>query len=202
MQHDQAKKSWVDPENMNYTSISTASVTCGSVSYLSIPISETISPELRVVSIFRIAVAALSCSFVILLNNHFVVLNAERSHATKHSFAHESIVTEVRITVASGLAWAVAIIPLVEDFWPGNIQNVTKLVALFMQFICLMLVVYLNVSIYREVRRKEKQIIANCVSVEVKEKLLKNIRKLFTVQLLYCSVFYSAISRTKLVLSL
>jgi len=116
LQHDQAKKSWVDPENMNYTSISTASVTCGSVSYLSIPISETISPELRVVSIFRIAVAALSCPFVILLNNHFVVLNTERCHATKHSFAHESIVTEVRITVASGLAWAVAIIPLMEDF--------------------------------------------------------------------------------------
>jgi len=127
LQHDQAKKSWVDPENMNYTSISTASVSCGSVSYLSIPISETISAELRVVSIFRIAVDAISCPFVTLLNNHFVVLNAERCHATKHSFAYDSIVTEVRIIVASGLAWAVAIIPLMEDFWPGNIQNVTKI---------------------------------------------------------------------------
>ena len=37
-----------------------------------------------------------------------------------------------------------------------------------------MLVVYFNVSVYSEVRRNEKQIIANQVSLEEKRKLLKN----------------------------
>ena len=43
-----------------------------------------------------------------------------------------------------------------------------------MQFICLALVFYFNFSVYKEVRRNEKQIFANQVSLEAKEKLLKN----------------------------
>jgi len=109
-----------------------------------------------------------------LQNNHFAVLSAERYLATKHSFAYENLVTEVRIIVTSGLVWAVAIILPMENFWPGNIQNVTKLVTLFMQFIFLALVGYFNVSIHREVYHNENQIIANQVSFEVKGKLHKN----------------------------
>ena len=53
---------------MNYTSINNTSVSCGSVPYLSLPIAEKLSPELRAVLIFRIVANALSCPFVILLN--------------------------------------------------------------------------------------------------------------------------------------
>ena len=54
---------------MNYTTTKTTSVSCGSVPYLRIPVTvETLSPELRFVFIFRIAVNAVSCPFVILLN--------------------------------------------------------------------------------------------------------------------------------------
>ena len=41
---------------------------CGSVPYLSLPIAEKLSPELRAVLIFRIVANALSCPFVTLLN--------------------------------------------------------------------------------------------------------------------------------------
>ena len=241
---------------MNYTTVNTTSVSCGSVPYLPLPIVQRLSPELRAIFIFRITVNALSCPFVILLNilvivavktnrrlrtksnvslaclattdlvvglvvqplqiirhsfilkgetgiicgwvhkitvafilrcvmaslNHFVLLSAERYLAIKHSFAYENLVTEVRIIVASGLMWAAAIIPPMEDFWPSNIRNVAKLAVLFMQFIFLALVVCFNVSVYREVRRNEKQIIANQVSSEVKEKLLKK-KKAF-----YCTI--------------
>ena len=51
-----------------------------------------------------------------------------------------------------------------------------------MQFLSLVLVVYFNISVYREVRRNEKQIIANQVSLEEKKKLVKN-KKAF-----YCTV--------------
>ena len=74
------------------------------------------------------------------------------------------------------------ILPPVEDFWPANIGNTTKFVVLVMQFIFLSLLVYFNVSVYREVCRNEKLIIANQVSLEEKQKLLKN-KKAF-----YCSI--------------
>ena len=55
---------------------------------------------------------------------------------------------------------------------------------LLVQFVCLALVFYFDVSVYRDVRRNEKQIIANQVSLEMKEKFehrssLFNPRSLF-----------------------
>ena len=248
---------------MNYTTINTISVSCFSVPYLPLPIPERLSPELRAVFIFRIAVNAISCSFVILLNilvmvavktkrqlrtksnvslaclattdlavglvvqplqivhysfmlkgetailcsrvgkiatavtlrcvlaslNHFVVLSSERYFAIKHSFAYEDLVTEVRIIVASGLAWAAAIILPMEDFWSAKIRNVTKFAVLIMQFIFLALLIYFNVAVYREVRRSEKQIIANQVSLEEKEKLLKNKKAFYYTIIVLLTIF-------------
>jgi len=258
---------------MNHPANNTTSVSCSSVPHLPLPIAERLSPELRAVFIFKIAVNAVSCPFVILLNilvmmavktnrqlrsksnvslaclattdlivglvvqplqiarqsfilkgeidmcsgipkitvaittkciiaslNHLVVLSAERYLAIKHPFAYESLVTEVRIVIASGLAWAVAIILPMEDFWPSKIRNVTKTAVLVMQFIFLVLLFYFNISVYSEVRRNEKQIIANQVSLEAKEKLIKNkkafyltIILLLTIFLCYFSVIISAV---------
>ena len=125
---------------------------------------------------------AVTLRCVLVSLNHFIVMSAERYFAIKHSFAYEDLVTEVRIIVASGLVWALAIILPMEDFWSAKIRNVTKFTVLVTQFIFLALLIYLNVSVYREVRRNEKQIIANQVSLEVKEKLLKN-KKAF-----YCTI--------------
>ena len=240
----------------NDTTIDTRSVSCSSIPYFPLPIAERLSPELRDVFIIRIAVNALSCPFVVLLNilvmvavktnrqlctksnvslaclattdlvvglvvqplqivhysfmlkgetgmicsrqskitiaittsclvatlNHFVVLSGERYLAIKHSYAYENLVTKVRVIAVSGLVWAAAIIFSIEDFLSANIQYNLKFVITIMQFICLALVVYFNVSVYREVRRNEKQIFANQVSLEVKQKLLKN-KKAF-----YCTI--------------
>ena len=241
---------------MNYTTINTTSASCASRAYFPLPDAERLSPELRAVFIFRIAVNALSCPFVILLNvlvivavktnrqlrtksnvslaclastdllvglvvqplqivrysfmlkgetgiicstlakiratfttkctitslNLSVLLSAERYIAIKHSFVYENLVTEVRIIVATGLAWAVAIAIPIEDFWPPKIKYVGLLLVISMQLISIASVVYLNVSVYREVLRNEKQIIANQVSLEAKEKLVQN-KKAF-----YCTV--------------
>ena len=82
--------------------------------------------------------------------NHFLLLSAERYIAIKHSFAYENLVTEIRIVVASSLAWTVAVILPLEDFWPADIRKLAGLVALVMQFTFLALVVHFNVSIYTE----------------------------------------------------
>ena len=76
-----------------------------------------------------------------------------------------------------------------EDFWPANIRNVTKFAVLVTQFIVYGLVFYFNVSVYREVRRNEKQIIANQVSLEVKEKLLKNKKAFYCTIIVLLAVF-------------
>ena len=121
--------------------------------------------------------------------NLFVLLSAERYIAIKHPFAHEVHVTEVRIIVATALAWAVAIAIPAEDFWPPNIQYAGMLVAVVIQLISITVVIYLNVSVYKEVRRSEKQIIANQVSLEVKEKLLKNKKAFYCTIIVLLSIF-------------
>ena len=138
-------------------------------------------------------IMAISIRCVIASLNHFVLLSGERYLAIKHSFAYGNLVTEVRIIIASGLAWAAAIFLPLEDFWPTNIQFVAKLVVLVMPVLLFPSIVYCNASVYKEVRRNEKQIIANQVSLEVKKKLLKNkkafyctIIVLLTIFLCYC----------------
>ena len=256
-EHEQQKTfELIQTLNMSYTTINTTSISCGSSPYFPLPIAERLSRGLRAVIIFRIAVNALSCPFVILLNilvivavktksqlrsksnvslaclsttdlvvglvvqpleivhygfmlkgddviicstlakirtafttrcvmasfNHLLLLSAERYIAIKHSFEYENVVTEVRIIVASGVSWAAAILFPMEEFWPPMKQYIAKLAVFVMQFISIALLVYFNVFVYREVRRSEKQIIANQVSLEVKQKLLKN-KKAF-----YCTI--------------
>ena len=114
---------------------------------------------------------------------HLVLMGGERYLAIKHPFAYDNLVSEVRIIIASGLAWAAVFILPLEDFWPAKIQFVAKLVVHVMPFIFLPLIVYLNVSVYKEVRRNEKQIIANQVSLEVKQKLLKNKKAFYCIMI-------------------
>ena len=121
--------------------------------------------------------------------NHVTLLSTERYIAIKHSFAYENLVTEVRIIVASGLMWVAAIIPPIEDFWPANIRNVTKFAVIFVQLIFLAIVFYFNVSVYREVRRSERQIMANQVSLEAKEKLHKNKKAFYCTVIVVLAIF-------------
>ena len=124
---------------------------------------------------------AFTIKCVITSLNLFVLLSAERYIAIKHPFTYENLVTEVRIIAATGLTWAVVIAIPAEDFWPPNIQYVgILLVVISMQLISIALVVYLNVSVYREIRRRRSY---------------SRIRRLFTAQLLYCSQFPCVISR-------
>lgn len=248
---------------MNYTTSNATSLSCDKGLFFSIPILTRTFLDIRFVFIIRVAVDAITCPFVILLNilvmvavktkrqlrsksnlslaclattdlvvglvvqplqivhsslilkgetaiicsglakttvaitircviaslNHFVLLSGERYLAIKHSFAYENLVTEVRIIIASGLAWAAAIILPLEDFWPTNIQLVAKLVVRVIPLIFVSLAFYFNVSVCKEVRRNEKQIIANQVSLEVKKKLLKNKKAFYCMITVLLTIF-------------
>ena len=102
-----------------------------------------------------------------------VLVNAERYLAIKHPFSHEAQVTEVRIIMASALAWAAAIIIYYAGVPYAAIVLVSEALLIFLP-------VYCNVSVYKDIRRNEKQIAANQVSLEAKEKLLKKRKAFYT----------------------
>ena len=101
-------------------------------------------------------------------------MSAERYIAIKHPFAYESQVTEVRIIMASALAWTAAII-LISS---ADLSHTTILIV--SDTLLIILLIYSNVSVYKEVRRNRKQIAADQVSLEAKNKLLKNRKAFYT----------------------
>ena len=105
--------------------------------------------------------------------HHLILMSAERYVAIKHPFLYESLVTKVRIIMASALAWVAIIIVSSEDFLPTSILLVTET-------LLIILPIFFNVSVYKEVRRNKKQISANQVSLEAKGKLLKNRKAFYT----------------------
>ena len=105
--------------------------------------------------------------------HNLVLMSAERYLAIKHPFRHETQVTELRIIMASALAWAAAIIFCTVSLLPSEILLVSET-------LLIVLPVYFNVTVYKEVRRNEKQIAANQVSLEAKENLLKKKKAFYT----------------------
>jgi len=116
---------------------------------------------------------------------HFILMSAERYAAIRHPFTYEIKVTEVRIIMASALAWVAAIIPYSKNF-------LTVAILIIFQMLLAVVAVYFNVSVYKEVRRQEKQIAVNQVSLQAKKKLLKNKKAFYTtlIVLLVISLCY------------
>ncbi len=130
---------------------------------------------------------SVKCGFATLY--HLLLMSAERYLAIKHTFAHENKVTEVRIMIASGVAWAAAILIPTQDLWLKNRQLLTILAGSAILSIFFSAMIYFNVAIYKEVRRSEKQIAANQVSVEAKEKILKNKKAFYTTIIVLLVIF-------------
>ena len=91
-----------------------------------------------------------TATFICLLASfhHLALMSAERYVAIKHPFLYESLVTEVRIIMASALAWAAIIIVSSEEFLPTSILLVSET-------LLIILPIFLNVSVYKEVRRNK-----------------------------------------------
>ena len=105
--------------------------------------------------------------------HHLVLMSAERYVAIKHPFVYDTKVTEVRIIMASALAWSAAIIISSENL-------LATAIVIAAGTLLITLPIYFNVSVYKEVRRNKKQIAANQVSLEAKEKLLKKRKAFYT----------------------
>ena len=115
---------------------------------------------------------------------HLLLMSGERYLAIKHPFAYENgLVTEARIIIASNTAWICAAIAY------GIRANIFREISVVIILAVISTVVYCHVVIYKEVRRNTQQIIANQVSLAVKEKLLKNKKAFNTTVVIVLTLF-------------
>ena len=115
---------------------------------------------------------------------HLMLMSGERYLAIKHSFAYQNgLVTEARIIIASSMAWICAAIVY------GIRVSIFREISVVIILAVISIVVYCHVVIYKEVRRNTQQIIANQVSLAVKEKLLNNKRAFNTTVVIVLTLF-------------
>ena len=98
---------------------------------------------------------------------HLAMVNVERYIAIKHSLRYAIIVTEARLIGFSALLWTIT---LLLTFLPGNnyVQYDIGLTSL-----CIASIYSCQVVLYYETRRHEKKIALQQVSVEAREKFLR-----------------------------
>lgn len=91
--------------------------------------------------------------------------------------------------VASGVAWVAAIVLPFDQIGKTNKPLAVTLKVAIILYILIPAIVYFNVVIYKEVRRNEKQIISNRVSLEAREKMLKNKKSFYTTLVIIITIF-------------
>ncbi|XP_078352121.1 histamine H2 receptor-like [Oculina patagonica] len=118
---------------------------------------------------------------------HLALISGERYLAMKHTYAYDTgLVTEARLLIGSALAWLfspVLHIPLFIDTTEFFIINNT--------FIGLSLAVisFFQITVYREIRRHEKELLSQQVTEEARQKFLKN-KKAFKLTAIIVSVLF------------
>ena len=98
---------------------------------------------------------------------HLAIVNVERYIAIKHSLRYEIIVTEARLIGVSALLWTIT---LLLTFLPGN--NYAQY-DIGLTSLCIASIYSCQVVLYYETRRHEKKIALQQVSVEAREKFLR-----------------------------
>ena len=122
---------------------------------------------------------------------HLILLSAERYVAVRHPFTYENQVTEVRIIIASGLAWVIALLLPMQDVFKTNTDFSSNFVVFIVGpvFLYFPAMIYFNCVVYKEVRRNEKQIAANQISLEAKKELLKSKKAFYTTTVVLLASF-------------
>ena len=122
---------------------------------------------------------------------HLVLISVERYLAIKHPFTYTTMVTKARILCSSGLAW----ITVVAANLPLLLTNNNTILTLtnILLFICMTTIVFCQITVYIETRRHEKEIAAQQVSQEARQKFLKEKKalKLTTTVLFILFLCYS-----------
>ena len=114
---------------------------------------------------------------------HLAMMNVERYIAIKHSLRYEIIVTEARLICVSALLWTIT---LLSKFFTSSsyIKFDIGLTSL-----CIATIFVCQVVLCFESRRHEKEIASQRVSVEAREKFLKEEKALkLTTTVIFCII--------------
>ena len=102
---------------------------------------------------------------------HLVLISGERYLAMKHTYAyHNGLVTEARLLIGSALVWLFALSLHIPLF----IAKTILLLATSHTFICLciVIIIFCQITVYREIRRHEKKLSTQQVTEEARQKFL------------------------------
>ena len=114
---------------------------------------------------------------------HSLVISGERYLAIKHTFIHATVVTKARLIISSAAAWIAAIIFFL---FASAYLNVAFFIA---YVIILSAIAWLQIFVYKEARRHEKQILSQQVSVEAKEKFKHEKKALKLTTIILVTIF-------------
>ena len=111
---------------------------------------------------------------------HIILVNAEKYIAIRRPLQYETMVTEARLIGLSALLWITVL--FIQLIMPAaNIDDQTNAqVDGSVAFLSIAIISFCQVMIYLETRRQKKKIAAQQVSLEAKEKFLKQ-KKAFKV---------------------
>jgi len=101
---------------------------------------------------------------------HLTLISSERYLAMKHPFAYNTVITEVRLLVASSLLWFLSVTLQILFF-----VDLTVFVRInnILIGLCIAFIVFCHVTVYRETRRHERQVAAQQVTQEAREQFQK-----------------------------
>ena len=118
---------------------------------------------------------------------HLALISGERYLAMKYTFSYNTgLVTEVRLQTCSALAWLFSLIlhiPLIIDRNLFFIINNTFVV------LTLLIIVFCQITVCREVRRHERQLSTQQVTEEARQKFLKD-KKAFKLTAMIVSLLF------------
>ena len=136
---------------------------------------------------------------------HLAMVNVERYIAIKHSLRYETLVTETRLITVSAVLWIITI--LLQLTVPAdsidNDDNNYVIIDTGIMFLCIVTIFFCQVVLYFETRRHEKETATQQVSVEVREKFVKEKKafKLTTTILFFLMLSYLPLIASRLLVS-
>ena len=109
---------------------------------------------------------------------HLVLMNLERYMAIKHSLMYATMVTKSRIFYSFAIAWITTLIITV----PPTITKkfIFRFISMIIGSLSIIITIVCQVMLYLEARRHEKEIASQQVSIEARQKFLKE-KKAFKV---------------------
>ena len=118
---------------------------------------------------------------------HLGLISAERYLAMKHPYAYNNgLVTEARMLICSVLAWLFSLILRIPLILDRDVYLIINNIFIALSFA---VIVFCQISVYREVRRHEKQLSTQQVTEEARQKFLKD-KRAFKLTAIVVSVLF------------